>query len=213
MKISAVLFDLDGTLTDSTVLFHDAVAHGLSCFDVTMDTEHFNGWHTSHQPWPVLFGLHGKPDIDSEEMEKIVMRKFDDLLATDCRWLPGAEETIRALKERGMPTAIVTNSLDPLIDTMNRSLPLKSLFDIIITATFTKDRRKPDPYGPLVAAERLGVRPEECMFVGDQKFDMMAAIGAGMHECLFAGPHTPPEVELMVKNSVKSLPEILALID
>jgi HAD superfamily hydrolase (TIGR01662 family) len=215
MKISAVLFDLDGTLTDSTTLFHDAVAHGLSCFDIAMEVKHFDVWHTNHAPWKHLFSMHGKDECeyDETEIERLTMEKFDELLAKDIRWMEGAEQTVRTLKKRGMPIAIVTNSLDYLIDTMDKALPLKELFSIIITASLTKERRKPDPYGLLLAAERLGAHPGDCMYVGDQRFDMLAAQAAGMHDCLFAGKHTPADVELMAKHRIQNLPEVLKLID
>ena len=213
MRITAVIFDLDGTLTDSTKLFHDAVEHGLSCFDVVMDRKTFDAWHSNHDPWEQLFKSHGKEQFDQQEMERIVLQKFDELLASESRWMEGAEATVQTLKKRNMPMAIVTNSLDPLVDTMNKSVPLKSLFPLIITATLMKERRKPDPYGLLLAAEKLDVKPSECMYVGDQRFDMLAAQAAGMHACLFVGVHTPADVELMAKHRVRSLPEILTLID
>jgi HAD superfamily hydrolase (TIGR01509 family) len=214
MKLSAVLFDLDGTLTDSTRLFCDSVIHGMSSIGVShMDMQIFNEWHGNHEHWEYLITRHKGDPSHWQTLERVTFEKFDELLTTGSEWMEGAEMTVRSLAKRGMPMAIVTNSLDQFIDTIDRSIPLKSLFPIIITASRTQERRKPDPYGLLLAAEQLGVSPSDCMYVGDQRFDIVAAQGAGMHDCLFIGPHTPPDVELMAKHRVKSLPEILQLID
>lgn len=216
MKISAVIFDMDGTLTDSAKTFVDASAHGMSLFDITMDQTHFAAWMGDQRPWKELFTMHGKHDFgpeDERRMEESVIKHAHLALGENTDWIPGALETIDALQKRGIPMAIVTNSIDELIDTMDKTSGIKSLFDVIITSTTTKERAKPDPYGPLLAAERLGVNPHDCLFVGDQKFDIVAANGAGMHDCLFMGPHTPAEVGLMAKHVVRRLLDILELID
>jgi phosphoglycolate phosphatase len=213
MKVSAVIFDMDGTLTDSARLFHDAVEHGLSAFGIAIDRDSFHEWQTNFHPWSRLLELHGRKEVDESLIETITMTRMNELLALESAWMEGAEEAVQALRKRGMPMAIVTNAPEESVDIMCRALPLKELFSVIITASQTKERRKPDPYGLLMAAEKLGVTPSECIYVGDQRFDILAAQGAGMHDILCIGSHTPPEVELMAKHRVHSLPEMLTLID
>jgi HAD superfamily hydrolase (TIGR01549 family) len=213
MQISAVLFDLDGTLTDSNRSFVEAVRHGLSCFDIEMERAHFDTFHTNFLPWRHLFALHGRQECDEKEFERMVMEKQGEILQTDSRWMEDAKDVIDMLKKRNMPIGIVTNSFDAFIDILDRSLSLRSLFPVIITADITKEQRKPKPKGLLLAAEQLNVYAHDCLYVGDQRFDMLAAQAAGMHECLFIGPHTPADVELMAKHRVRKLPEMLKLID
>lgn len=213
LTLDAILFDLDGTLTDSTRLFHAAVEGSMRSIGIDMKMELFVEWHGRHEHWEHLLTAHGADGTRWEAVERVTFENFDRLLSTDITWLPGVEEALAELKRRDMPMAVVTNSLDRFIDVIDRAIPLKTLFPVIITASFTQERRKPDPYGLLVAAERLGVPPANCLYVGDQPFDILAANGAGMHDCLFVGPHTPATAELMAKHRIRRFPDLLELIN
>src|SRR5947207_959068 len=112
MQLDAILFDLDGTLTDSTRLFHRAVDEAL--FEVTgvrADHAILTEWHNLHRPWDFLLKRHGVEDDHGQAMHDISHQKFDQFLAEDIQWIDDdVENVLRELKERHMPTGIVTNS-------------------------------------------------------------------------------------------------------
>jgi beta-phosphoglucomutase-like phosphatase (HAD superfamily) len=59
-----------------------------------------------------------------------------------------------------------------------------------------------------MAAERLGVAPENCIYVGDQDFDMHAARVAGMTGILIPRTHTPPHACADAPHVIQSLEEL-----
>lgn len=213
MKPAAVLFDLDGTLTDSTRVFHRAVEESLAELGGTLSRDIFDPWHTVQGKWSDLLERHDLDPALHDRMHTLTYEAFDRLLKTDIEWIDGAAEAVAAVRERGCKTAIVTNSIHRFVDTLNTKLPLRAQFPVVITEDETKERRKPDPYGPLLAADLLGVKPDECLFVGDQTFDMLAANAAGMESCLYLGAHTPPETALLAKRVIRSMRELSSVLD
>jgi HAD superfamily hydrolase (TIGR01662 family) len=213
MNFDAILFDLDGTLTDSTRVFYAAVEESLRQLGGTLRKDAFDEWHSAHLPWKELLSMHTVGHEREADMQTLTFDAFDRLLKTDSEWIEGAEATVTELHERGYPLAIVTNSIHRFVDTLNAKLPLRTLFPVVITTDETQERRKPDPYGLLLAADTLGVKPERCMYVGDQRFDMLAANAAGMESCLYIGTHTPPDVELLAKRTIRSMPDLLDIAD
>ena len=95
------------------------------------------------------------------------------------RIFPGVERFLRALKEKGIPTAIVTSSNDAKMKVLFDSLPgFRDYFDVVVTDTDVT-RSKPDPQGYMLAAERLGVPSEHCVVFEDSRAGLEAGRRAG----------------------------------
>jgi HAD superfamily hydrolase (TIGR01509 family) len=93
--------------------------------------------------------------------------------------LPGVRQAVAALRARGLALAVVAN-WDFSLHRHLGEHGLNSWFDTVITSAET-GLTKPDP-GPFRAAlERLGVRPERALHIGDQPADEEGARAAGMH--------------------------------
>ncbi|HEY6888176.1 MAG TPA: HAD family phosphatase [Solirubrobacter sp.] len=80
---------------------------------------------------------------------------------------------VKALHDRGVPTALVSNSW------REDDYDVDDLFDVIVLSG-ALGIRKPDPRIYLVAAERLGVAPERCVFVDDLGGNLKPAKALGM---------------------------------
>ena len=85
----------------------------------------------------------------------------------------------------------MTGSKRRFVDAMDDRLSLSSLFAAIVTRDDTGTKMKPDPYGLLLLAERIGIAPKACMYVGDQYVDVQAAKNAYMSCCLLKTKETP----------------------
>ena len=83
------------------------------------------------------------------------------------------------LKDEGRRLGIVTAKRRITVDLAFNVVPLRHLFDTVVGGDET-ERHKPDPEPLLLAAERMGVRPEDAAYVGDSPFDIRAAKAAGM---------------------------------
>ena len=112
---------------------------------------------------------------------------------------PEADRAIRAAHAAGIRLAILSNELDLFYGKAFRErLPLLSLFETIIDATYTKIL-KPDPRAYAMASEALGLPTGACVFVDDQKRNADGALAAGM-----------PTVHFDVARPARSYAEALA---
>lgn len=92
---------------------------------------------------------------------------------------PGVIEFLTALRNEGFRTAIVTSSGDAKMKRLWEQQPeLKTYFDTIITDADVQ-RSKPDPQGYLLAAERIGCKPERCYVFEDSFNGLLAGRRAG----------------------------------
>ncbi|MDR0515020.1 MAG: HAD-IA family hydrolase [Coriobacteriaceae bacterium] len=175
--IKAVLFDLDGTLIDTQALILASMNH-------TMDTVLGKSF-----PPEVLMHKVGQPlavqmrdFVDSDEACEELLRVYrahnaavHDSLA---RPFEGAQATLDALARAGYPLGVVTSKRhEPAMHGL-RLFGLDGYFAFLIGSDDC-DTHKPDP-GPVVLGTQLiGHKPEECLYVGDSPYDMMAGKAAG----------------------------------
>ncbi|WP_163266555.1 HAD family hydrolase [Chelativorans alearense] len=98
---------------------------------------------------------------------------------------PEAERTIRVAHEAGVRLAILSNELDLFYGAeFRRRLPLLSLFDTIVDATYT-GILKPDPRAYASVITTLGLPAAACVFVDDQQRNIEGATAAGMRTVHF----------------------------
>lgn len=217
----AVLFDLDGTLIDTTGLI-------LKCFDHSWQT--ICGRTHSREALLGTFGIplreamrllvaasndasltanQGVGNQGSDEAHLIEQLIFEyrafnvvnhDLLAKP---FDGVETVVRELRSRGYLIGVVTSKSRELA---MRGLNLCSLDGLIDEAVFLEDsdRHKPDPMPINVALERLGAHPEAAAYVGDSCHDITAGRAARVRTvAALWGPASRAELE-------KAQPDLLA---
>jgi phosphoglycolate phosphatase len=92
---------------------------------------------------------------------------------------PGAVESLRAVREAGLRTAVVTNKQRRFADSALARLGLARWVDIVVGGDSCV-RRKPDPQPLLFACESLGLPPIESLMVGDSVNDVQAARAAAI---------------------------------
>lgn len=169
--VRAVLADLDGTLLDST--------------PATLRV--YRGWMAERGITPPEPHPHGVPcrqvvellaphlDVDAEARE-IERREIDDVRGV--RALPGAQDLLAADAPWGLEVAIVTSCTAPLAGARLGAAGLVPP-SVVVTAERTA-RVKPHPEPFLLAAELLGLRPEDCLVVEDAPAGIAAGRTAGM---------------------------------
>ncbi|MGR6872379.1 HAD family hydrolase [Pseudomonas sp. HK3] len=171
---TGVIFDLDGTLVESSLDF-PFLRQSLDCPDDMDLLTHVASLDAKSQ-------AHANAFIEQHEL--------DD--AQDAKWLPGAFELVSAIAALGLPMAIVTrNSSEAAsIKVKNNNIPISTVL------TRADAPAKPDPTALLMVAKDWQQSPKTIMYVGDYKYDLQAAINAGMHGCLFAPNETPDYANL-----------------
>jgi putative hydrolase of the HAD superfamily len=130
---------------------------------------------------------------------------------------PGAGEVLHELRERRMPTALISMCA-PDTPAMWRASPLAGLVDVEVFSCEV-GMRKPDAEIYVAATERLGVEPGACLYVGDGSYrELTGASAVGMRAVLIRDPAEAevealrPEAEDWDGPAIEHLEEIVVLL-
>jgi HAD superfamily hydrolase (TIGR01509 family) len=191
--IKAVIFDMDGVLTDSEPLINRAAVAMFREQGLEVRPEDFVpfvGAGENRYIGGVAEAYHFP--IHLQDAKDRTYKIYLELVPEHLEAFPGAESLVRACRCAGLRTA-VASSADPIkIDANLRKIGLPpDSWDSVITA-FDVERRKPHPDIFLVAAARLGVKPAECVVVEDAVNGIEAAKAAGMR-CVAVAQTFPAE--------------------
>ena len=177
MRFPAVLFDLDGTLIDSTRLIVESYHHTMRIHrgQTFPDAEWIQGLGT---PLRVQFR---RFTDDPDEIQRMIATYRDWNLAHHDAMVsafPGAVDAVRDLKAKGARLGIVTSKNRHGVERGLTLCGFDGLFDDIITSD-DLEASKPDPAPVLAALERLGAKAAAALFVGDSPHDIAAGRDAG----------------------------------
>ncbi len=196
MPIETVSFDAGGVLVNPN---WERVAAALSAQGIQVDAqvlesaepaakkrydrpptvevagEEQNGWGYFNY---ILEGIGIKPSAATEA----ALRSLKGYHAEHNLWecvAPGARETLRVIRSRGLKCIVVSNANGRLHGLLDR-LDLTRYFDVIVDS-FVEQVEKPDPRLFRIAMQRAGAKPERTLHVGDfYHFDVVGARAAGM---------------------------------
>lgn len=178
----AILFDLDGTLSDSLpdiawALNEARAAHALA--RVSIDS--VRSWVGSGAAVLVTrsMGLRDETDPRVAPVLSTFLSIYEKHADDRSRLYPGALDLLHNLRARGVRLAVVTNKPREACLALLRGLRVLDAFDAVMTPE-DAGVRKPDPRFMLAALERLGVEPKDALVVGDGVQDVEAAKGAGI---------------------------------
>jgi pyrophosphatase PpaX len=170
-----VLFDLDGTLADSIGLIIESYQYAFTAVSGrAVGVDEARTW--IGQTLMETFGREDPPR--AKELER-VYREFNEANADRIVGYPGVPELAVALNDAGVRPKVATSKrLAMSIETI-RLAGLEGLVDLVASMEDTQ-RHKPHPDPLLFAFEQLGVTPEQCVYVGDAVWDVLAAHAAGI---------------------------------
>lgn len=177
MKIKGILFDFDGTMTNTIDLIIAAFEH--TCKIVLGSVpEREQIINTFGLPLPkAMFILSGREEL-VEEMRN-VYREYNDKHHDEMiKPIMGMTETLSALKTQGIKIAIVTSKKPRMLYRGIACLGLEDYIDAVIALGDTKES-KPQAEPMLAACAKLQLAPQECLCVGDSPFDLQSGRSAG----------------------------------
>ena len=175
---AAVLWDLDGTLVDSEaywVLEERALVEDFG--GVWTEADAFALVGRALTDSAVYIKDHSPVDLPIDELVDRLVTGVVRRIRAEVPWRPGARELLTALREAGVPTALVTMSYRPITDAIGDALP-GGAFDLIVSGEdVTHGKPHPEPY--LRGAAGLGLAPEECIAIEDSEPGARSAAAAG----------------------------------
>ncbi len=183
-KIKAVIFDIDGTLSDSDDQMVEQVERLLKPFLFFIGVSGRKAaarWLVMavETPGNFLYHLADRFDVD-----RLIMRLLNKSgrkkikKQRDYRIISGVPEMLAALTTK-YPLAVASARDEKSSMAFIDQFGLASFFRVIVTSQ-TTHRTKPFPDPLLYTAEKLGLPPSDCLMVGDTTVDMRAAKRAGM---------------------------------
>ncbi|HEX8167648.1 MAG TPA: phosphoglycolate phosphatase [Beijerinckiaceae bacterium] len=180
--LSAVLFDLDGTLVDSAADLRDALNAVLAEEALApLDLDAVKDMVGDGVQKLVERGLLARGGDLARLPERVrrFMALYGDAPARLTRPYPQVPETLARLRQTGLRLAVVTNKPHAVTLAILDALELSPFFDAVVGGD-TLPLRKPDPAPLRHAMAALGAAPAETLMVGDNRHDVEAARAAGM---------------------------------
>jgi HAD superfamily hydrolase (TIGR01509 family) len=177
----AVICDLDGTLVDTVPTRIEAWIQTFAEVDLPADRAHVASLIGSDGKWLAeRVAERANRSLSADEAEAIDRRAGERYgeLNTDPRPLPGVEGFLDALDAAGIPWAVATSSRPAQVRGSVAALR-RDPWPVVVDG-LAVERAKPEPDLLLAAADRLATRPEGCWCVGDARWDVLAALAAGM---------------------------------
>ncbi len=194
MRIRAALLDMDGTIFDSKIDW-------LRLRDEI------------RIPWdgrPILAQL-GEAPPDVRRKGLALLHEAEKQGAENGALIPGTHELFASLRRHSVRCALITNNSRRSVETVLRRYALS--FDLVLTRD--DGAYKPDPEAFLGALDRLKVRPQEAVAIGDAHLDLIAAQNAGIGEVILVGTpawmqdHIPPDAQYHAAADLVEAREIL----
>jgi beta-phosphoglucomutase family hydrolase len=181
-NLQALVFDLDGVILDNTLV--QARAFQLLFQDLGVEADAYqllrrlNGMPATD----ILKQVLDKPEPEKELKKYADQREFlyRTLYRDERRPLAGLVDFLEAARAAGLKIGLGTGSANDTLSYVLDHLDLRRFFDVVVGADDV-DAGKPHPETYAAVAEKLGIKPENCLVFEDAILGEQAAYKAGMH--------------------------------
>ncbi len=192
MPIRAVIFDLDGTITQPYLDF-DVIRQEIGL---------------AREGGPLLEAME-KMTPQQRQQAEAVLHFHEERAVAQSRLNPGAKETLAALRQRGIRVGVLTRNRKC------NALAVADMHGLHFDGIVGREDGpvKPDSFGVLHLCRSFGVAPAETLLVGDYLFDLLCARAAGAIPVLIANHERADEFAAHADFIVKGLDEVLRLLD
>lgn len=198
-----MIFDLDGTLADTSRDLIEAANHTFDTLGITERLDPLADRMVAFSGGKALLGLglgRQHPDTDnSDAIDRHYFRfleSYSENIAVHTRPYDRAFQALERLNGSGWRLGVCTNKPEGLAASLLDSLEMTGFFQALVGAD-TYPYRKPDPRALLRTIERIGGDPARSFLVGDSQTDFLTAERAGAHFILHA-PEAVPDLRSKV---------------
>lgn len=216
MDIKAVLFDMDGLMVDTESLATEAFIHSAKKqgYDMTKEETLLVLGFTTKSIYEFWENYFKNSDVSGKQLVDDHYKYIENILfTTGPRKMPYIEELLKYLKESNYKVAVASSSnIDHIINNMEKT-GLKKYIDKFASGAEVENG-KPAPDVFLLAVERLGVKPEECLVLEDSKAGVIAGSSAGAKVIMVPDMFKPDEeCKERTYRIVGNLGEVISILE
>jgi N-acetyl-D-muramate 6-phosphate phosphatase len=213
-KTAAVFFDLDGTFADTAPDLGTALNHVRSLHNLPPLPLAITRLQASHGSAGLIkLGFNIEPDAaEFPALRDALLAYYSANICAHTTLFPGMAELINALEQRGLPWGIVTNKPHRFTLPLMQALGYAERAACLVSGD-TCAHAKPHPEPLLYAAKIIGIAPENCLYIGDDRRDIEAGRAAGMKTLIALFGYIDPKADLdswKADAAIKTALELLA---
>ena len=216
MNIKAVLFDMDGLMVDTESLATEAFIHSAKRqgYDMTKEETLLVLGFTTKSIYDFWENYFKNSDVSGKQLVDDHYKYIENILfTTGPRKMPYIEELLKYLKESNYKVAVASSSnMNHIINNMEKTGLKKYIDEFASGAEVENGKPAPDVF--LLAAERLGVKPEECLVLEDSKAGVIAGSSAGAKVIMVPDMFKPDEeCKERTYRIVGNLGEVISILE
>lgn len=192
--LEAIIFDMDGVLVDSEYTYFQSKSQILKeAGHEVEESYHFQFMGTtSEYMWEQMKQEFSLPLSVSDYVQQMTALRQAMIQEDGIRVIPHVQEFVKRLSDAGLKLAVASSSSLAEIKVNLAEIGLSEYFSEVVSTEEVK-HSKPAPDVYLAAAERIGVKPENCLGIEDTKNGAGAVHNAGMVCVGFANPAFPKQ--------------------
>lgn len=220
MSIKLIIFDLDGTLIDSSIDITNALNYALEPYSLkhltVNDTIKLVGEGITRlieklvgSVWANLAPPRGLSEIQADVTERF-LKHYTEHILDYTREYPGVKETLEKLKT--YKKAVISNKKESLSKMALDGLGLSGFFDIIIGSDTTPEK-KPSPTPIMKVLSELYVQPGDAVIVGDSNYDVDAGKAAGVTTVAVTYGYRPREVIAHADYVIDRMTDLIPILE
>ena len=216
MNIKAVLFDMDGLMVDTESLATEAFIHSAKKqgYDMTKEETLLVLGFTTKSIYEFWENYFKNSDVSGKQLVDDHYKYIENILfTTGPRKMPYIEELLKYLKESNYKVAVASSSnMNHIINNMEKTGLKKYIDEFASGAEVENGKPAPDVF--LLAAERLGVKPENCLVLEDSKAGVIAGSSAGAKVIMVPDMFKPDEeCKERTYRIVGNLGEVISILE
>jgi len=211
MAMKLIIFDLDGTLVDSSTDISHAINYALEGTNVPPVTVQETITIIGEGITRLFEKIIEKNNLSAEKdiLIQRFLNHYSAHLTDNTPVYPGVKETMEALKE--YRKAVISNKREDLSSRILELLGMRKYFDVVVGSDTTSER-KPSPVPIQYVLSRFEAKPEEAVIVGDSNFDIEAGKAAGVTTIAVTYGYRPLSSLRGADYVVNTMPEILKIL-